>query len=296
MSGRTSSSAERSPFRRLFAALYGRLSGATLVIHSDGTSQSERGLNQLQLAARKILVREVAVCVGNSEPAVERFVELGVAPDRVFRAPHTTNIAPLHAVARSRDPSRPRPRPPAVLHVGRLIPRKGVDRLLRAFANARERVALRLILVGSGPQEPRLRELAADLGLGTDVEFRGFVDQPELAAVYAEADVFAFPTLDDPFGIVVLGSRGGWAARGRLAVRWGDARPDRRWAQRLRGRSERYRRLGARAYQAGRGSELASAARVPRPSSDADANTGTRRGRVCRSCTFGASAKGGRAI
>jgi glycosyltransferase involved in cell wall biosynthesis len=58
--------------------------------------------------------------------------------------------------------------------------------------------------VGSGPEEPRLRELAADLGLGTDVEFRGFVDQPELAAVYAEADIFAFPTLDDPFGIVVL--------------------------------------------------------------------------------------------
>ena len=191
-------------FPSLFAALYGRLSGAMLVIHSDGTSHSERGLNQLQLVARKILVREVAVCVGNSEPAVERFVELGVEPDRVFRAPHTTNIAPLHALARSRDPSRPRSRPPAVLHVGRLIPRKGVDRLLRAFAHARERVALRLILVGSGPQEPRLRELAADLGLGTDVEFRGFVDQPELAAVYAEADVFAFPTLDDPFGIVVL--------------------------------------------------------------------------------------------
>src|SRR4029078_12686329 len=35
-------------------------------------------------------------------------------------------------------------------------------------------------------------------------EFRGFVDQPGLPSVYAEADVFAFPTLDDPFGIVVL--------------------------------------------------------------------------------------------
>jgi glycosyltransferase involved in cell wall biosynthesis len=158
-------------------ALYGRLSGAALGIQSDGTSHSERGLNHLQLLARKVLVREVAVCVGNSEPAVERFLELGVEPDRVFRALHTTNVAPLHAVARSRDPSRPRSRPPAVLHVGRLIPRKGVDRLLRAFAHARKRVALRLILVGSGPEEPRLRELAADLGLGTDVEFRGFVDQ-----------------------------------------------------------------------------------------------------------------------
>jgi glycosyltransferase involved in cell wall biosynthesis len=191
-------------FPSLLAALYGRLSGASLVIHSDGTSYSERNLNRLQRLARNVLVREVAACVGNSEAAAERFIELGVEPDRVFRAPHTTNIAPLHQVARGRNASHRSSQPMTVLHVGRLIPRKGADRLLRAVAHARSRVALRLIFVGSGPEEQRLRDLAAELDLGTDVEFRGFVDQPGLAAVYAEADVFAFPTLDDPFGIVVL--------------------------------------------------------------------------------------------
>jgi glycosyltransferase involved in cell wall biosynthesis len=191
-------------FPSLFAALYGRLSGASLVIHSDGTSHSERNLDRMQRLARKVLVREPTVCVGNSEPAVERFLELGVDADRVFRAPHTTKIGPFHAVARERGGLQPRSRPITILHVGRLIPRKGIDRLLRAVAEARSRVELRLVLVGSGSEEPALRRLTADLGLGNHVEFRGFMDQPHLPGVYAEADVFAFPTLDDPFGIVVL--------------------------------------------------------------------------------------------
>jgi glycosyltransferase involved in cell wall biosynthesis len=190
-------------FPSFLAALYRRISGAALLIHSDGTSYSERNIDRVQRLARRILVREVTVCVGNSQPAVARFVELGVDPDRVFSAPHATDVARFHEVARTRAVSR-RSGPMTIVHVGRLIPRKAIDRLLGAVAEARSQVALRLVLVGSGPQEGELRRLAADLGLAADVQFRGFVDQPDLPRVYNEADVFAFPTLDDPFGMVVL--------------------------------------------------------------------------------------------
>jgi glycosyltransferase involved in cell wall biosynthesis len=189
----------------LFGAVYGRLTGGRMIIHSDGTSHSERSISGPQRLARRVLLRETAACVANSEPAAERFVELGVDPARVFRAPHTTNIAPFHAVARRRSRSAAAPDGRVtILHVGRLIPRKGIDRLVRATATAAADAPVRLLLVGSGPEEERLRGLAEDLGIGAGVEFRGFVDQPGLPAVYAEADIFAFPTLDDPFGIVVL--------------------------------------------------------------------------------------------
>jgi glycosyltransferase involved in cell wall biosynthesis len=190
-------------FPSVFAALYRRLFGAPLIIQSEGTTHSERHLTRMQRAARSLLLRGDTVCVGNSEAAAQRFMQLGVPPDRVFRAPHTTDIGPFHAVA-SRRRLDGHPAPTTILHVGRLIPRKGIDRLLRAVARARAEVALRLVLVGSGPEESALRRLADELGLGADVEFRGFVDQPGLPEVYAEADVFAFPTLDDPFGIVLL--------------------------------------------------------------------------------------------
>jgi glycosyltransferase involved in cell wall biosynthesis len=191
-------------FPTLFAAVYGRLTGAKLIIHSDGTSYSERHLSRVQAVARRLLLREATVCVGNSEPAAERFIELGAAPSRVFRAPHSTNIAPFHAVARERLARGPSDGPTTVLHVGRLIPRKGIDRLIRAVASVPPGLSVRLVLVGGGPQEAELRRLSGDLGIADRVEFRGFVDQPGLPAQYAEADIFAFPTLDDPFGIVVL--------------------------------------------------------------------------------------------
>jgi glycosyltransferase involved in cell wall biosynthesis len=191
-------------FPTMSAAVYGWICGAPFIIHSDGTSHSERNLSRAHMVARHVLVREAAACVANSEPAADRFIELGAAPGRVFRALHSTDIARFHEAARQRLAEPADGDHITVLHVGRLIPRKGIDRLLRAFAQAARHVPLRLVLVGDGPEEPRLRLLAQQLGIAELVEFRGFVDQPDLPAVYAAADVFVFPTLDDPFGIVVL--------------------------------------------------------------------------------------------
>jgi glycosyltransferase involved in cell wall biosynthesis len=186
----------------LYAAIYSRTRGAALIVHSDGTSYSERGLSPAQKAARAVLLRVASAFVANSEPAAERFVELGMAPARVWRAPHSTNMQPLWHVAEERRYEQNGS--VRLLAVGRLIPRKGIDKLLVALERARRRqVDIRLVLVGSGPEERRLRDLARQLGLD-NVEFRGFVDQPGLPACYAESDVFVFPTLDDPYGIALL--------------------------------------------------------------------------------------------
>jgi glycosyltransferase involved in cell wall biosynthesis len=92
-----------------------------------------------------------------------------------------------------------------VLGVGRLIARKGFDRLLHATAAARGSGApVELSIVGTGPDEGSLRQLAANLEVEDHVRFEGFVDQAALPGVYAKADVFAFPTLREPFGFVLL--------------------------------------------------------------------------------------------
>jgi glycosyltransferase involved in cell wall biosynthesis len=185
----------------VYAALYCAMSRAGLVIHSDGTSTSEAGYGFGRMTTRRLLARLATAAAGNSELACRRFVELGWPADRVFRAPHSTNVAPLHAVARTR---RYRREPGLrLLTVGRLIPRKGIDRLLHAVAAARSSGAeVELIVVGAGPDEGDLRRRAANMAV--PVDWRGFVDQPELPSIYGEADAFAFPTLGDPFGIVLL--------------------------------------------------------------------------------------------
>lgn len=185
-----------------YAALFGRLRGAPLLIYSDGTSHYERKLRRHQLLARTVLLRATSACVAKSRPAAERFLELGVPPDRLFLAPHSSTMDRFWGIARERDYDRPRDTF-TVLSAGRLAPHKGVDRLMRAIARAREEGRrIRLIVAGSGPQSEQLRGLAASLGL--DVDFRGFVEHHEMSRLYAEADAFAFPTFDDPFGIVLL--------------------------------------------------------------------------------------------
>jgi phosphatidyl-myo-inositol alpha-mannosyltransferase len=91
-----------------------------------------------------------------------------------------------------------------VLHVGRLEPRKGVDRLIRAMSIVRqERPDATLAIVGDGPDRPALEALAARLGVAAS--FTGRVSEAELPSYYRAAQLVCAPALgDESFGIVLL--------------------------------------------------------------------------------------------
>lgn len=83
---------------------------------------------------------------------------------------------------------------PVVCCVSRLVARKGQDTLIRALpAVAREIAGVRLLVVGSGPYEGRLRALARESGVGDRVVFAGAVPYEELPAYFRAGDVFAMP-------------------------------------------------------------------------------------------------------
>ncbi len=80
---------------------------------------------------------------------------------------------------------------PVVTCVSRLVARKGQDTLIRVWPAVRDRVpGARLLLVGAGPDEARLRRLAV---ADPSVVFTGAVPQAELPAHHAVGDVFALP-------------------------------------------------------------------------------------------------------
>jgi phosphatidylinositol alpha-1,6-mannosyltransferase len=83
---------------------------------------------------------------------------------------------------------------PVCVCVSRLVPRKGQDRLIQAWAGVVARVpGARLLIVGAGPYEPRLRRMAAASPAADRIHFSGEVRWDELAAHYAAGDVFAMP-------------------------------------------------------------------------------------------------------
>lgn len=97
---------------------------------------------------------------------------------------------------------------PFILGVGTLEPRKNWPALIRAWARLRHATALphRLVIAGGkGWMVEQIFAAAEDVGdLRRDIMFTGFVDDVDLPALYAAADVFAFPTLYEGFGIPVV--------------------------------------------------------------------------------------------
>lgn len=89
------------------------------------------------------------------------------------------------------------PDAPLMVYVGRLSYEKRIDWL---YAPVTQLPGVRLALIGSGPAEATLRQRFA----GTNTVFTGYMSGPDLAAAYASADVFAFPSDTETLGFVAM--------------------------------------------------------------------------------------------
>lgn len=98
-------------------------------------------------------------------------------------------------------------RRPYLLFLGGERPHKNVRNVVRAFAEARRDRALIQALVLAGPlakNPARLRALIAALDLAGSVFQPGVVEEADLPALYAGADLFLYPTLYEGFGLPVI--------------------------------------------------------------------------------------------
>lgn len=80
-----------------------------------------------------------------------------------------------------------------VVAVGRFIPKKGFDTLLRAVAALEADGGVSVEIVGEGPEEAALRRLAGDLGVTDRVHFRGGLPHHETLDLISRAKVFCLP-------------------------------------------------------------------------------------------------------
>lgn len=88
-----------------------------------------------------------------------------------------------------------------LLFVGRLVERKGVIYLLRAVKIlAGNYPDIRLVIVGTGPEENNLKAETKTLGIEDNVTFLGLIGEKEKAVEYAKATVFVLPAIVDSKG------------------------------------------------------------------------------------------------
>lgn len=93
---------------------------------------------------------------------------------------------------------------PVILFVGRLVEDKGVKYLLKAFSDVvRDIPDAKLVIIGEGSEEKKLKILKSKLGLD-NVFFLGAIEHRFLPNIYAGCDVFVLPSIKEPFGIVAI--------------------------------------------------------------------------------------------
>ncbi|HHT45690.1 MAG TPA: glycosyltransferase family 4 protein [Firmicutes bacterium] len=91
-----------------------------------------------------------------------------------------------------------------LLHVGRLSKEKNIDYLIEAMGEIQKTIShVKLIIVGTGPEETNLRRLAHQKNLESSVFFSGQINHSELLKCYAGADIFTFASRSETQGLVV---------------------------------------------------------------------------------------------
>lgn len=185
-----------------------RFTGTPYVVflHGLDVAWAQASLRKRWLA-RRVLARARAV-VANSEFTKQLAVAAGSSASRTYVVQPAVELPGATVTAeelRARHGLRGKR---VLLSVARLVPRKGIDdvvSILPELTRALPDVAY--VVVGEGPERPRLERLAARLGVS--VKFIGAAADTELAAWYELGDVFVLTPKDDSrdvegFGLVYL--------------------------------------------------------------------------------------------
>ena len=190
------------------AALRGRAQPLVISCHGSGVFLAERH-GWGAAAARWAVARCAAITACSHDLKRRAEVVVGRPVEQIPYGVDTRRFSPMNPEERqtARDGIGQRhglpPEEPWILAVGRLVHKKGFDRLVAALPKVRDRVSTaRLLIVGDGPLDVALREQSAALGVGDRVHLLGAVSHQLLPAYYVAADVVAVPSVHGPAGNV----------------------------------------------------------------------------------------------
>ncbi|HUJ12917.1 MAG TPA: glycosyltransferase family 4 protein [Thermoanaerobaculia bacterium] len=156
--------------------------------------------------ARRALFRRFAAFLPVGKANMDYYRRSGVADRKMYFAPHAVDIErfaaadPMDAAKWRRATGIPDDAA-VVMFAGKFEPNKRPLDLLRAFLLARPDRAV-LLMVGSGRMDEELRA-AAGPHLGRDVFFAPFQNQSTMPLLYAAADLFVLPSMNETWGLAV---------------------------------------------------------------------------------------------
>jgi glycosyltransferase involved in cell wall biosynthesis len=138
--------------------------------------------HQIALYEERTLYRSLNAIVCYIDDAYTLFGSFGVPRERIFITYNSPDTDHLFSIRRRLEGRVPKIRrhPYRIIHVGRLVPWKNVDLLIRAFGQVKRRFSnAELLIVGYGPEQKVLERLTRSLGLAQSVRFLGGIYEYE---------------------------------------------------------------------------------------------------------------------
>jgi glycosyltransferase involved in cell wall biosynthesis len=190
--------------------LWARRNRVPFGLWAESTTRNLRRCYALVEFLKTRFLRSCDAFVVPGKSSIEYLRSYGVAEEMIFTAPNAVDTQFFARQAEVLRGEAVRHREalglPArfFLFAGRLVPEKGIFDLLRAYGELSPEIKkdVGLVFVGNGPARSALLQCAAAINPGS-IQLVGFAQREQLAAYYALADIFVFPTHTDPWGLVV---------------------------------------------------------------------------------------------
>jgi glycosyltransferase involved in cell wall biosynthesis len=182
----------------LYAFGYAMLKGLAHVPMTDGTLLSEQALSRAHRLVRRFVYARSAAFISASIGGQKLYESYGIPAERCFKS----------YLCIDNDAYLPAPGPAEkkfdLIFCGRIVPEKGPLFALRVAQETAKKLGrtVRMLFVGAGSEEARVKAFAALQPNLVEAEFHGFALQNDLPALYRSARVFLFPTQADVWGVV----------------------------------------------------------------------------------------------
>lgn len=180
------------------AANLGKRLSKPVVMTARGSDVTEIARQYPQY--RSVIMEAVCSCahvITVSESLRSELIEYGAPPDQITTLRNGIDTERFVPTGKRATQAVPK----VLLFVGWLIPRKRPDLVLKAASKLPD---LQVRLVGSGPEEGRLRKLALELGMERRVQFLGQQPPEEMPAHFTAADVLMLPSEREGWANVLL--------------------------------------------------------------------------------------------
>ncbi len=202
-------------FTMLMAVYWCLFNKVPYVLMSESQHLTERGVLKKFLKNHflKQIIKRSSACLPTGTLARDYLISYGAKEEKCFFFPNTPDIDAFQHKIRilkgekeniKRDLNIKSDK--IILFVGRLIPVKGVEFLIDAFAefrnNSSSGSSTDLVIAGDGPLRSSLERRVMEKNV-KGVHFKGFIQLEQLPDFYCISDLFVLPSLYEPWGVVV---------------------------------------------------------------------------------------------